>query len=564
MKSLPERIGLTFDARLAEHKDLERRRWETDRLLAALSWKSQLDESFPIIVAIVGGTGTGKSTLFNSFVGKEISKVGTRRPCTLNAVAWIPAPWREQFSRCSLFNGPAAGEENDSCGPMTIVGHQDGAMTGLILVDTPDFDSVEVSNRRVAEDCFIVSDAMIFVTSQEKYGDLSGREVREQASRWGKTSLFVMNKVVSQSAFDDFRNSLEPAGQENTKIVPVERVDSLPHLIPGLRERPEFAVIFNMGPDSDQGQALRREELARLQEQAAHRLEALEEGLEAAVSRVASTAERIEALLGPIEERMETELDAIVSPELEGHIKQRLSRLLAKYDVFFVPRMFVRRTIQRAFGLVGDMLFSQGSGTEAGDPEKQTRAEDLLATRSTVRLKPLESAVARLNKEVARLISQDDSLEDLRKVATNDVPQWDDREVKAQFDKAFPGVERLLEAEFDSFRSGLSGKDQLTLYGSYTLWALLLITAEVVLGGGFTILDALLGTAIVPLIPKWLLGFKVVDLLKEIGRKIDQQYRVALKGILRDQGELYLREFRGLLPDEEAMARVRRLRRSLR
>jgi hypothetical protein len=48
------------------------------------------------------------------------------------------------------------------------------------------------------------------------------------------------------------------------------------------------------------------------------------------------------------------------------------------------------------------------------------------------------------------------------------------------------------------------------------LWALVLITAEIVLGGGFTLLDALLGSVVVPFIPKWLLSLKVIDLLREI------------------------------------------------
>jgi hypothetical protein len=132
------------------------------------------------------------------------------------------------------------------------------------------------------------------------------------------------------------------------------------------------------------------------------------------------------------------------------------------------------------------------------------------------------------------------------------------------YDQVFPGVEHLLEAEFDRLREGLSTLDEIKLYGSYTLWALLLITAEIVVGGGFTLLDALLNTAIVPFIPKWLLKLKILDVLQEIGRRVDFEHRNALRGILERQANLYVREFSVLLPDKEAFERLHKLRNKLR
>jgi hypothetical protein len=98
------------------------------------------------------------------------------------------------------------------------------------------------------------------------------------------------------------------------------------------------------------------------------------------------------------------------------------------------------------------------------------------------------------------------------------------------------------------------------LYGSYTLWALVLITAEIVMGGGFTLLDALLSTVVVPFIPKWLLSLKVLDILRDIGERVDQEYRSILQSILEKRADLYTSEFRGLLPDAEPLNRLRSLR----
>ena len=102
--------------------------------------------------------------------------------------------------------------------------------------------------------------------------------------------------------------------------------------------------------------------------------------------------------------------------------------------------------------------------------------------------------------------------------------------------------------------------DEIKLYGSYTLWALVLITAEIVVGGGFTLLDALLNGVIMPFIPKWLLNLRVLDTLKEIGRRVDERHRKELRDILRSRAHLYGETFTGLLPSRESLASLRKVR----
>ena len=95
------------------------------------------------------------------------------------------------------------------------------------------------------------------------------------------------------------------------------------------------------------------------------------------------------------------------------------------------------------------------------------------------------------------------------------------------------------------------------------MWALLLITAEITVGGGFTLLDALLNTVIVPFIPKWLINLKVIDLLREIGEGIDREHKLVLQGIVQRQARLYTQEFSNLIPNREQKARLRTLKREL-
>ena len=44
-----------------------------------------------VVVALAGGTGSGKSSLLNALAGHEVSGVGAVRPTTAEPLAWIPA-----------------------------------------------------------------------------------------------------------------------------------------------------------------------------------------------------------------------------------------------------------------------------------------------------------------------------------------------------------------------------------------------------------------------------------------------------------------------------------------
>src|SRR5438552_2032913 len=43
------------------------------------------------VLALVGGTGVGKSTLLNALAGDQVSPASARRPTTSDPVAWVPA-----------------------------------------------------------------------------------------------------------------------------------------------------------------------------------------------------------------------------------------------------------------------------------------------------------------------------------------------------------------------------------------------------------------------------------------------------------------------------------------
>jgi hypothetical protein len=86
---------------------------------------------------------------------------------------------------------------------------------------------------------------------------------------------------------------------------------------------------------------------------------------------------------------------------------------------------------------------------------------------------------------------------------------------------------------------------------------------EIVVGGGFTLLDALLNTAILPSIPTLVLKARVAGLLRDIGARVDRVHRRTLDNILEEQAQAYIDTFSGLAPTRAKLQDLRELRQSI-
>lgn len=137
-----------------------------------------------VVAVILGSTGSGKSTLLNSFAGRQVSPTGAVRPTTIAPLVWCHSDYGDAY-RSGFFAGvdPVIVEDDD---PM---------LRGVTVVDAPDFDSVEVEHRGIAEDLMTVADLAIFVTSAQRYADAVPWEFLDRAKRRGMPTLFVVNRL---------------------------------------------------------------------------------------------------------------------------------------------------------------------------------------------------------------------------------------------------------------------------------------------------------------------------------------------------------------------------------
>lgn len=134
------------------------------------------------VVALAGPTGVGKSRLFNALTGSELAAVGRRRPMTSVGQAGV---W-----------GDGADPLLDWLEIQRRHRVEDGDLDGLVLLDLPDFDSVETSHRLEVDRVVALADLVLWVVDPQKYADaaLHDRYLRPLASHEAAMAV-VLNQA---------------------------------------------------------------------------------------------------------------------------------------------------------------------------------------------------------------------------------------------------------------------------------------------------------------------------------------------------------------------------------
>ncbi|MEU9890040.1 GTPase [Sphaerisporangium sp. NPDC051011] len=174
------------------------------------------------VVALAGGTGSGKSSLFNRVSGLELSPTGVRRPTTARPHAcvwgidgagplldWLQIQWRHRFARASALD---RGESQ---------------LHGLILLDLPDHDSIRAITDHEADRLIQIADVIVWVLDPQKYADAAthSKYVAELAGHEAVT-VFALNQADRLAPEElaecvvDLSDLLKREGVQHPRIVP--------------------------------------------------------------------------------------------------------------------------------------------------------------------------------------------------------------------------------------------------------------------------------------------------------------------------------------------------------
>lgn len=215
----PTRLADRLDA-FDEALALADGRVDADVLAAAREARGRVDERLGhgddlVVAAFAGGTGTGKSSLFNAVAGEVIAETGVRRPTTDEPQALV------------------AGELDDAGSLLDWLGVRrrhvtdpDGLPAGIVLVDLPDHDSLVRGHHEVSARFAERVDLLVWVVDPLKYArrDLH-HEVLRGLAEHAAVVVVVMNHADALSEEDrsvcvaDLRRLLDAEGLGGARVL---------------------------------------------------------------------------------------------------------------------------------------------------------------------------------------------------------------------------------------------------------------------------------------------------------------------------------------------------------
>ncbi len=168
-----------------------------------------------VVVALAGGTGSGKSSLLNALAGEVVAEVAAIRPTTSEPLAWIPE-----------VPEPGVVRLLDDMGVQRRVGHSNDRP--IVLIDMPDTDSVVGAHRATFEQLLPRVDVVWWVVDPEKYSDrLLHHDFLGPLADYQGQFRFVFNQIdrLDESQVPvvvaDFAKRLREAGISDPIIIPV-------------------------------------------------------------------------------------------------------------------------------------------------------------------------------------------------------------------------------------------------------------------------------------------------------------------------------------------------------
>ncbi len=299
----------------------------------------------PLIVATLGGTGTGKSTLVNALVGRELVVSGRERPTTQRPTLIC----REDLTPDLLGIDP---------GSVDLVHDNSPTLSDLVLIDCPDPDTSETADatetnlsrlRRILPHC----DVLVIAATQQKYR--SARVAEELAAAApGARLVFVQTHAdADEDIRDDWRSMLGDQ-YEPGHIYRIDSLSALADAQRGIVPRGEFGRLVDLLAGELAGTAASRIRRANF-------LDLIDDTLARCQDRLDGSLPEIQRLAEAVEEQR-TRLGAKLAGRVEGELlaarrgwEMRLvGRVASRWG--FSPFSLVLRLFQALGGLVSSAL----------------------------------------------------------------------------------------------------------------------------------------------------------------------------------------------------------------
>ena len=332
------------------------------------------DADAPVLVVVGGSTGSGKSTLVNSLLGRNVSRAGAVRPTTRRPVLICSPQQRDWFMSDRVLPrlAKSEGSGGDSLDAITIA-VEETLWPTVGIVDAPDIDSVEDGNRRLASELLDGADLWVFVTTAARYADAVAWKHLEEAGSRGLRVAIVLNRVpvgAAEEVREDLASLARQRGLGEVMIVTVEEQPLTDGRLPAAALAPIGAYLESIGRDAQERAAIVRRSLSgavssSLQE-TAHALEAARERNR----EFEAASEDVRQLISSYAREASSSSSDDV---LRGEVSARIAEVLGSWDM--------TKTVSRVFSGLSSRLMGAIRGQAAPDVQVQRDLTGGLAQR---------------------------------------------------------------------------------------------------------------------------------------------------------------------------------------
>ncbi|HET9654330.1 MAG TPA: GTPase [Kineosporiaceae bacterium] len=187
------------------------------------------------VVALVGATGSGKSSMFNALAEMEIAEVTPRRPTTSRPTACV---WGGSDAT-SLLDWLGVSARDRTRRESVLDADSQARLHGLVLLDLPDHDSAFVHHRLEMDRLIELVDLLVWVVDPQKYADeaLHSGYLRPFSGR-SDVMLVVLNQIdrlgpeEAATCERDLRRLLDADGLKSVRLLTTSatRGDGVPAL----------------------------------------------------------------------------------------------------------------------------------------------------------------------------------------------------------------------------------------------------------------------------------------------------------------------------------------------
>jgi hypothetical protein len=400
-----------------------------------------------------------------------------------------------------------------------------------------------------------MADVVIFVASQEKYADHILYSMLLCLRNWGTDLHFVLNKADPPQGMDlagllaEVTESLDP---EQT-LLDRKQCVALPFVPAGHGAQAggahqEFAAGVCRMYAAGLGIERRRTEQHRAWTHLKADLERAQEIAAGEKEEITAWEGRLQEIFTECVHRLLQREEARFQAGQRRAVQEEIRNVFGKYDFLAGPRRVIGTCLRLPLRLAGL------SGVSSRGREK-----DLDRAKHKGDAGPVQEAVDAFNAQVLKRCAPKDQSSPAARALRRPELALTPEDVESRFMAVQDRMASWLNARFERMAREAPRGKAWGIYSTSALWGALIVSFETVVGGGLSLVEVVIDSAIAPYVTKGAVELFAYQELRSITRELSDRLEQGITDIVQEQKDRYVQAMRDLGPDAPALEVVREL-----